>query len=150
MSGKKLAVLKAVGAVNEHRTIDLGDFNAAYAGKGLTFNVWVMPTREHKEAYLAILGWLDDAHEAVQAELDGIKDAAEKAKRDTELTGEMMREYNAKLAHWMGGTWLDWTETEAVGVFEALWDDNPTAWEWLREQTTKAMGDFRNQFVGGN
>lgn len=146
MSDKKLGMLTKAGSITEHRELNLADMHAKY--EGVTFQVWVTPTRAHKEAYQEILTWLEEERTRVKMDIDKIKDLILRGKADQEAAELMNYEFNKRVAHWMGNTWIDWTESEAVAAFEALWKDNPLAWEWLRDQTTKLIGEYRRAFVG--
>ena len=141
----RIQAVQAVGTVREFKVLDLGDLNELY--RGVTFQVWVTPTREHKEEIDNITQFLFDSRSRVKREMDKIKDPAERAECEKVLTAQTHKEWVARMKAWLSETWLDWEPDEVDQLHAALSDRNPMAWDWLVEQTGILMGAYRSEYL---
>lgn len=165
MSG--LDVIRGVNDVRQSVTVDLGDYNPAYAGA--TFEVWVTPTRAHNQRFQAIMDYLEQANKEAREALAKLDKAhqeemfrlseqgtdarelaqierqyqARRAELDARAAEQMQDEFEERLLQWMADTWLNWTLEDAREARDHLLEHNPDAWKWLWNRTTQVIGEYK-------
>ena len=137
-------IIKQAGIVKTHRTIDLGDCDEAY--RGATFDVWVTPTRGHLKQFTEYRDWLQaipGAIAGIKLQADEIEDDTEREAFTTAQTERLDREMYRQLDAWLSETWLNLDLDSTTQIREHLQETNPSAWEWLYNETLRTMNEYR-------
>jgi hypothetical protein len=128
---KTLELIKGVEASYATVTIDLGEYDATYAGA--TFDVWVTPTRGHLDAYQAYFDkWVRP-----------ITETGEMPDEDAESEAER----NAELDAWLAETWRNHPLEDVTAIRAHLEKSNPRVWRWLYNRTLEVAAEYRETLI---
>jgi len=134
--------------VEKTRAVDLAEFDEAYAGKGVVFEVWLTPSQAHIEAWKETRDWLVDASERARKARAAIEDEERRAEYDTATAERLQREYDRRLDAWLAETWRNWEVADVETLHAHLTANCPAMWDWLVHQTHSAIGEFRRKAAG--
>ena len=129
----KLKGILSVEASFTTVAVDLHDGDSSYP-KGTLFEVWVTPTRGHLSAFNEYRDWV---RENITLATDLQEEDAER------LNAEMYARFDA----WLAETWRNFDADEVTQLREHLQETNPGVWDWLYNETLKAMADYREGLV---
>lgn len=136
-----LQLITKSDAVYTTHTLDLGDCDPSY--RGATFDVWVTPTRAHLRTFADYTYWLQTEPSKRQAERDKIPDEAERKEFDRVMGEQLDREMYNRLDAWLDETWRNIPLDEVTAIREHLREAHPGAWDWLYNNTLRAIRDYR-------
>lgn len=118
-------------AVYRTEPLDLGDFDEAY--RGVTFDVWVTPTKAVADRVADLQRWIDEQAGALE-------------RGDVDFD-DFTAALNERWYHILAELWRDCEIDEVRAIHAALQENNPLAWDWLIRRTHEMVREYRERVL---